>query len=70
MIGGASLSGGTGSIGGTVIGAFLLSTLAMGLTMLNTSGPTIFMFLAGMVILVAVYFEQIRNSDSPYSRSK
>jgi ribose transport system permease protein len=62
MIGGASLSGGTGSIAGTVIGSFLLSTLAMGLTMLNTSGPTIFLFLAGMVILVAVYLDQIRNA--------
>jgi ribose transport system permease protein len=70
MIGGASLSGGTGSIGGTVIGSFLLSTLAMGLTMLNTSGPTVFLFFAALVVLVAVYLDQIRNSDSPYSRSK
>ena len=70
MIGGASLSGGTGSIGGTVIGSFLMSTLAMGLTMLNTSGPTVFLFFAALVVLVAVYLDQIRNSDSPYSRSK
>ncbi|HET6452681.1 MAG TPA: ABC transporter permease [Spirochaetia bacterium] len=68
MIGGASLSGGTGSIGGTVLGSFLLSTLAMGLTMLNSSGPTIFIFLAGMVVLLAVYLDQFRTSGSRFKQ--
>ncbi len=37
MIGGASLSGGTGSVWGTVIGSFLISTLAMGISMVNVN---------------------------------
>jgi len=61
MIGGASLSGGSGSIGGTVIGAFLLSTIAMGLTMMNTNDTYVFMFFNGFVVLASVYLEQIRK---------
>jgi ribose transport system permease protein len=61
MIGGASLSGGAGSVGGTVIGVFLLCTLSMGLTMLNNSNPSIPILLNGIVILGSVYLEQIRH---------
>jgi ribose transport system permease protein len=61
MIGGASLSGGAGRVWGTVIGAFILSTLSMGLTMMNTNSPSIFTLLDGFVILGAVYLERIRN---------
>ena len=61
MIGGASLAGGTGSVGGTVIGSFIISTLAMGLTMLNTSSPGLPLLFNGIVILVAVHLDQVRN---------
>jgi ribose transport system permease protein len=61
MVGGASLSGGAGRVWGTVIGAFILSTLNMGLTMMNTNNTSIFTILSGLVILGAVYLEQIRN---------
>jgi ribose transport system permease protein len=64
MIGGASLSGGTGSVGGTVIGSFLLSTLAMGLTMMNTNQVYLPLFLNGLVLLGAVYLDQTRNRRS------
>jgi ribose transport system permease protein len=60
MIGGASLLGGAGSVGGTVIGAFILSTLSMGLTMMNTNNVYIPMFLNGFVVLGAVYLDQVR----------
>jgi ribose transport system permease protein len=61
MIGGASLSGGTGSVGGTVIGSFLLSTLAMGLTMMNMNQISLPMFLNGLILLGTVYLDQTRN---------
>jgi ribose transport system permease protein len=62
MIGGASLSGGTSNIGGTVVGSFLLSTLAIGLTMMNVNGASIPILLNGLVLLGAVYLDQTRNS--------
>jgi ribose transport system permease protein len=61
MIGGASLSGGTGSIGRTVIGAFLISTLAMGITMMNVDNMHTPMFLNGFVLLGVVYLDQRWN---------
>jgi ribose transport system permease protein len=61
MIGGASLSGGTGSIRGTVLGSFLLSTLAMGLTMMNASAAYLPMFLNGLILLGVVYLDRRRN---------
>lgn len=60
MIGGASLAGGAGSVVGTVIGSFLLSTLSMGLTMMNAN-PYIPTFLNGFIVLAAVYLDQVRN---------
>jgi ribose transport system permease protein len=59
MIGGASLAGGAGSIGGTVIASFILSSLSMGLTMMNAN-PNLPTFLNGFVVLVAVWLDQIR----------
>jgi ribose transport system permease protein len=61
MIGGASLSGGTGSVGGTVIGSFLLSTLAMGLTMMNVDQIYLPMLLNGLIVLGVVYLDQKQN---------
>jgi ribose transport system permease protein len=61
MIGGASLSGGAGRIGGTVIGSFILSTLAMGLTMMGGNQISLPMLLNGLVLLAAVYLDQTRN---------
>jgi ribose transport system permease protein len=60
MIGGASLTGGLGSVVGTMIGSFLFSTLSMGLTMMNAN-PYIPTFLNGFFVLAAVYLDQIRN---------
>jgi ribose transport system permease protein len=61
MIGGASLSGGAGNVGGTVIGSFILSTIAMGLTMMNNSNPAFPMILDGCILAGAVYLDQMRN---------
>jgi ribose transport system permease protein len=61
MIGGACLAGGAGSIGGTVVGSFILITLSMGLTMMNNSNPGFPLLFNGGVILGAVYLEQLRQ---------
>lgn len=61
MIGGASLLGGTGSVGRAVIGSFLVSTLAMGLTMIGGNSIYLPLFFNGLVLLGAVYLDQVRN---------
>ena len=61
MIGGASLAGGVGSMGGTVIGSFLICTLSTGLSMANTSNPAYPFLFNGIVVLVAVYLDQLRS---------
>ncbi len=63
MIGGASLVGGTGSVAGTVIGSFLLTTLAMGLTMLGGDNIYIPLFSNGLILIGVVGLDQIRTRD-------
>ncbi len=60
VIGGASLSGGSGTIIGTVIGAFIMSILRNGLNMLNVSGFWQ-QVVIGIVVLVAVFIDQKRK---------
>lgn len=60
VIGGASLSGGKGNVIGTIIGAFIMSTLRNGLNMMNVSGFWQ-QFVVGMVLLLAVYLDQKRK---------
>lgn len=60
VIGGASLSGGEGSILGTVIGAMLMSTLRQGGNLMGIN-PFILQILVGILILVAVTIDQIRK---------
>jgi ribose transport system permease protein len=64
MIGGASLSGGVGSIGGTVIGSFIVGTLFTGLSMMNTSNPALPRLFNGVVVLAAVCLDQVRDRKS------
>jgi ABC-type xylose transport system permease subunit len=44
-----------------VIGSFLLSTLAMGLTMMNTDQIYLPMLPNGLVLLGTVYLDRTRN---------
>jgi ribose transport system permease protein len=60
VIGGTSLSGGEGSILGTVIGAFIISTLTNGLRI--TSVPQEWQtVVTGVVVILAVYLDIIRR---------
>lgn len=62
VIGGASLNGGRGTIIGTIIGAFIMSTLRNGLNMMNVSGFWQ-QFVVGIVLLSAVYLDQRRKKS-------
>ncbi len=67
MIGGASISGGTGNIRGTVVGSFIIGTLTMGLQMTNANHLQLPMFLNGLVLLGAVYLDQRQKQGGAFS---
>jgi ribose transport system permease protein len=60
VIGGTSLSGGAGSISGTLIGAFVIGILRNGL---NMGGVSAFVqqIIIGLVILLTVWIDQMRH---------
>ncbi len=60
VIGGTSLSGGEGTILGTVIGAFIISTLTNGLRILSVpqEWQTV---VTGAIVILAVYLDIIRR---------
>lgn len=60
VIGGASLMGGIGNIGGTMIGAFIIGILRNGLNMAGVSA-FIQQIIIGFVVILAVYIDQMRN---------
>ena len=60
VIGGASLAGGVGGIGGSLVGAFLMSVLANGCTL--TGVPNYVQeILIGVIIVVAVALDRLRH---------
>ncbi|CKI40642.1 ribose transport system permease RbsC [Streptococcus pneumoniae] len=63
VIGGTSLSGGKGTILGTVIGALIMSVLTNGLQILSVpqEWQTV---VVGAVILLAVYADVLRNKKA------
>lgn len=60
VIGGASLSGGVGSIGGTIMGVFIIGVLRNGLN-LNGVSPFVQQVVIGLVIVLAVIFDNLRR---------
>jgi ribose transport system permease protein len=64
VIGGTSLAGGVGTILGTVIGAFIVKTLADGLQLVDV--PQEWQIVAtGMVVIFAVYLDIVRRRARP-----
>jgi ribose transport system permease protein len=63
VIGGTSLSGGEGSILGTIIGAFIISTLTNGLRILSVpqEWQTV---ITGAIVIIAVYLDILRRRRS------
>jgi ribose transport system permease protein len=60
VIGGTSLSGGTGGVGGTVIGVLIIGVLRNGLNLLSVS-PFMQQVIIGLVIVLAVTAETFRK---------
>lgn len=63
VIGGTSLSGGEGSILGTVIGAFVISVLTNGLRILSVPQEWQ-MVVTGAIIIIAVFLDMIRRRSN------
>lgn len=63
VIGGTSLSGGVGTIMGTVIGAFIMSVLINGLRIMSVAQEWQ-MVLTGLIIILAVYTDNLRRNKS------
>lgn len=62
VIGGTSLSGGTGGIGGTLIGVLIIGVLRNGLNLLSVS-PFTQQVVIGLVIVMAVMAESMRKRN-------
>lgn len=61
VLGGTSMSGGIGTIGGTIIGAFVIGVLSDGLVMLGVS-EFWQMVIKGIVIILAVVIDQFQRN--------
>jgi ribose transport system permease protein len=61
VIGGTSLSGGVGTILGTIIGAFIMSVLINGLRIMSVAQEWQ-MVLTGLIIILAVYTDNLRRA--------
>jgi ribose transport system permease protein len=60
VVGGTSLSGGVGTILGTIIGAFIMSVLINGLRIMSVAQEWQ-MVLTGVIIILAVYTDNLRR---------
>lgn len=61
VIGGASLSGGVGTVSGTLIGALLMTVVANGLTKFPDMKNSIQQIVTGAIIIVAVTLDRLRR---------
>ncbi len=62
VVGGTSMSGGFGKIGGTIIGGLIIGVLNNGLNLLNVSSFWQYV-VKGTVILLAVFIDYIKNRN-------
>lgn len=67
VLGGTSLSGGHGRIGGTIVGAFVIGVLGDGLVMMGVS-EFWQMVIKGLVIIAAVVLDQLQRKLAARSR--
>jgi ribose transport system permease protein len=62
VLGGTSMTGGKGKIGGTVIGALVIGVLSNGLNLMGISSFWQYI-VKGVVILVAVYIDVLKKRN-------
>jgi L-arabinose transport system permease protein len=61
VLGGVSLTGGVGTMLGTIVGVLIMGTVQNAMNLLNT--PTFYQYVArGAILLAAVLFDQLRRS--------
>ena len=60
IIGGTSMSGGSGSISGTILGVFIMSVLQTGLPLIGLQA-NYQQIIIGLVLIVAVYIDVLKN---------
>lgn len=63
VVGGTSMSGGSGKIGGTIIGGLIIGVLNNGLNLLNVNSFWQYV-VKGAVILLAVFIDYLKNRNS------
>ncbi len=63
VVGGTSMAGGSGKIGGTIIGALIIGILNNGLNLLNVNSFWQDV-VKGIVILLAVFIDYVKNTKS------
>lgn len=63
VVGGTSMSGGSGKIGGTIIGGLIIGVLNNGLNLLNVNSFWQYV-VKGAVILLAVFIDYVKNSKA------
>lgn len=64
VIGGTSLFGGRGSVGGTVVGAFILAVLKKGCNLHDISDAWQ-RFVVGLMTVLAVFYDRLRRRGEP-----
>lgn len=69
VLGGTSMSGGKGSISGTVIGVIIIGVLNNGMNLLGIDSSWQYV-VQGIVILIAVYIDFIKSGNSPFTAIK
>ena len=62
VVGGTSMSGGAGKIGGTIIGALIIGFLNNGLNLMNVNSFWQYV-VKGLVILLAVFMDFLRTRN-------
>jgi len=69
VIGGTSLTGGVGTVGGTLVGVLIMSCVRSGLTLLNIN---LFwhQVVIGLIIIVAVYLDVMRRKYANHRKTK
>jgi ribose transport system permease protein len=63
VIGGASLKGGVGSVGGTALGVLIIGVLRNGLSLMSVS-PFVQQVVIGVVIALAVMLDVLRRKEA------
>lgn len=68
VVGGASLFGGRGTVGKTIVGALLMQVVQSGLVMLNVPSP-IQQAILGFIIILAVWVDLFIQTREDMKRS-